>query len=589
MNACVNHALDAVAVKDALGRILQTPEFQRNRTVSQFLKFIVEETLEGRGDKIKAFTIATLALERGSTFDPQSDSIVRVQAGRLRQMLEAYYAGEGASDAVRIVLPRGGYRPDFVIGEPADPALLQGVVESSGGAFGATSPTDRDAQAQPRGRNRMAKLVGASLAALLVAAPLLWFYGDGNSGREVASQPHVSALQAALNEPPIVSVEIEGAEDDTPEATAFLTHLRKSITSGLSAWDHLDVRNSGTVPPGPLTYKIVIASARLDEKNHNVSMQLVHVATQRVIGGLETNDVDVQQWGPQAQAMLRFVVTVGGDTFGAIANDVERRMRESGGPLTGARCRSRAMEYVRFRSLQAHADGLQCLEADLAAQPHDLASRYILSVLLMRRYSDNMAGSRGKEDLDRAYELAAQALAIAPLRARSHGTLAVLRFYQGDFDGAHDAAVKAIKLNPYSALAIASIAYTYILRERFDEGLALIAPFEAMPTGLPSHFSVQLGFVAFMRDDRAKLQSLAMRPSFLATPGGILLRAIACHRKDDAACARDAANALRRDYPGVASDIPGAFRRYQMTENMARKLLAELAETQLFDLKPAAN
>ncbi len=89
---------------------------------------MVETTLAGRGAEIKGYTIAVEALGRPEDFDPVSDPIVRVEAGRLRRALEQYYAGEGAADPVRIEVARGGYVPVFLrTGEAAAPATL--VVE----------------------------------------------------------------------------------------------------------------------------------------------------------------------------------------------------------------------------------------------------------------------------------------------------------------------------------------------------------------------------------------------------------------------------------------------------------------------------
>jgi hypothetical protein len=83
-----------------------------------FLTFVDDKTLAGEERAIKGYTIATQALGRGDDFDPQSDPIVRVEAGRLRRALDAYYAGEGAQDPLRIVIPRGGYVPHFEVKDP---------------------------------------------------------------------------------------------------------------------------------------------------------------------------------------------------------------------------------------------------------------------------------------------------------------------------------------------------------------------------------------------------------------------------------------------------------------------------------------
>ncbi len=87
--------------------------FSKSGQLASFLRFVVQETLAGRGDRIKAYTIATAALGRDDNFDPQIDPIVRVEAGRLRRALRHYYANEGSSDPVVIDLPVGHYTPVF--------------------------------------------------------------------------------------------------------------------------------------------------------------------------------------------------------------------------------------------------------------------------------------------------------------------------------------------------------------------------------------------------------------------------------------------------------------------------------------------
>lgn len=106
---------DAADVRAALSRVLGSPAFQQSPQLRRFLAFVVEETLAGRAAGLKGYTIGTLALGRGTDFNPQADPIVRVEARRLRQALDEYYAGPGRDDRLRIVLPRGGYVPDFVV------------------------------------------------------------------------------------------------------------------------------------------------------------------------------------------------------------------------------------------------------------------------------------------------------------------------------------------------------------------------------------------------------------------------------------------------------------------------------------------
>lgn len=73
-------------VRTQLDRIFAYEEFSESERLKEFLEFVIQETLAGRGARIKSTTIAQEVFGRGEDFDPQQDSIVRVEAGRLRRL-----------------------------------------------------------------------------------------------------------------------------------------------------------------------------------------------------------------------------------------------------------------------------------------------------------------------------------------------------------------------------------------------------------------------------------------------------------------------------------------------------------------------
>ncbi len=101
------------SVRTQLERVLESPNFERADRARAFLRFIVDEALKGRADRLKAFTIAREVFERDESFDPQTDTIVRVEAGALRRRLEHYYLTGGRDDPIVIDVPKGGYEPNF--------------------------------------------------------------------------------------------------------------------------------------------------------------------------------------------------------------------------------------------------------------------------------------------------------------------------------------------------------------------------------------------------------------------------------------------------------------------------------------------
>jgi tetratricopeptide (TPR) repeat protein len=101
-------------VREQLARILASRVFLNVDRLKRFLEFIVNETLENRGDQLKEYPIGIEVFEKDSSFDSRTDPIVRVQARRLRARLSLYYAQEGVGSPVIIHVPKGSYTPVFL-------------------------------------------------------------------------------------------------------------------------------------------------------------------------------------------------------------------------------------------------------------------------------------------------------------------------------------------------------------------------------------------------------------------------------------------------------------------------------------------
>ena len=110
-----------------LQRIFADQTFAVSDILKRFLSFIVEETLEGRSNQIKEYTIGVNVLNKPHSFNPSQDAIVRIHAGRLRRALHYYYNGAGAADPVRIEMPKGSYLPYFFGNEAGESELHSGM------------------------------------------------------------------------------------------------------------------------------------------------------------------------------------------------------------------------------------------------------------------------------------------------------------------------------------------------------------------------------------------------------------------------------------------------------------------------------
>jgi adenylate cyclase len=155
------------AVRAELERILASKSFQNAGRHSRLLRYVTEKTLSGESEQLKEYAVGVEVFDRDASYDPRVDSIVRVEAGRLRTRLDEYYANDGASSGVRITLPKGGYVAQFSTSSPRDSRIP-------------TPPARRVS-------TRLMLLVGG---AVIIAAVSLWL----SAWRGRVEQPSVAVL-----------------------------------------------------------------------------------------------------------------------------------------------------------------------------------------------------------------------------------------------------------------------------------------------------------------------------------------------------------------------------------------------------------
>ncbi len=104
--------------RSEVAALLGSGIFNRAPSLAQLLTYICERYFEGEANQIKEYNIAVEALGRPAEFDQKRDSIVRVEAHRLRKRLKDYYETTGASHSLQIQIPSGQYAPRFIPQEP---------------------------------------------------------------------------------------------------------------------------------------------------------------------------------------------------------------------------------------------------------------------------------------------------------------------------------------------------------------------------------------------------------------------------------------------------------------------------------------
>ena len=159
---------DQKAIREQLDRILNSGPFHQSQRRQQFLGYLVNETLAGRGERLKGYSIALEVFDRPETFDPTIHPLVRIEAARLREKLREYYEVEGQSDAIHIDLPKGTYTPHIEFCQPATPGPWpdRATTTTPDRTLG---PSQGPVATQPRWRKTPLGFLAASIAAVLLA------------------------------------------------------------------------------------------------------------------------------------------------------------------------------------------------------------------------------------------------------------------------------------------------------------------------------------------------------------------------------------------------------------------------------------
>jgi hypothetical protein len=124
------------AIQQQVERIVHSEQFRSSEVLRRLLTFLSEKSIAGEADNLKEYVVAIDGLGKSSTYDPQHNSAVRIQMGRLRQRLAEYYRTEGKNDPMIVDLPKGRFRLTFeqrssVANSVEDSSLVQSASASS--------------------------------------------------------------------------------------------------------------------------------------------------------------------------------------------------------------------------------------------------------------------------------------------------------------------------------------------------------------------------------------------------------------------------------------------------------------------------
>jgi hypothetical protein len=196
----ISAGLDAQRAE--LEAVLQSKYFTRAPTLANLLSYLCEKLFAGEAHQIKEYSVGVEVFHRGPSFDQDSDSIVRVEANRLRKRLAEYYAEEGASHRLRIVIPLGQYVPDFESVTPvAEESEAAEQVAPGAGSTGIGSAAQTLAERWGRRPSSRTRWMVAVIALMLLIPSLVLLYLEKRAAPAAANQPAAQTAESQVGPP----------------------------------------------------------------------------------------------------------------------------------------------------------------------------------------------------------------------------------------------------------------------------------------------------------------------------------------------------------------------------------------------------
>ena len=264
-------------VRGQLYRIVTSRPFANSPRLQAFLEYVVEEFLAGHAERIKAFSIGQAVFGGDENFDPQNNTIVRVEAGRLRNRLSEYHLTIGRDDAVIIDIPKGTYVPVFTRNETVSSMQVAGMPESRAALFRAL------------GRRATIALGAGALVAMSGLAG--WWVSANYSPGALDKTTAIGQPAAPFAKPFVAVLPLTAISDDPLEnrlavglVEAIIIDLSK--LSGLSVMAHASMLELGgrSMTVNSMRHEfgathVLRGSLLLDEDTVRVNAQLIDTAT----------------------------------------------------------------------------------------------------------------------------------------------------------------------------------------------------------------------------------------------------------------------------------------------------------------------
>ncbi|MDQ8699012.1 hypothetical protein [Hyphomicrobium sp. LHD-15] len=448
-------APERAAIEEQLEAIFASEAFSSAPKMRSLLRYLVDATLAGDVDRLKGYAIGVDVFERGEAFDPGTDPIVRVQAGRLRKLLEAYYHAHGGTDSIRIEIPKGGYAVEFLT-SGAEPATA--AVSASEGPI--QPKTSRWNVWSRAGHLPLAAPIGVSALVLLVFLSVFFGNKDAAERGSPSKMPadytaNTDAITFAVLPFANMSEDASktGFADGLTDAltTAFARVKSISLASRTSAFQYRAAADLRQVGRELGVRYILEGGLQHDGERMSVNVQLIDALTGAHLWAQKFDRPAGDDLINQGELVAMIAAEVRPQLFGA----AKRAIRANAGPQATAwqlYMQSTWMPGEARNSLAWEKERVALATRALEIDPDLGAANSVLADKLS--YLANVdPPSDTEEARNKATEHARRALERAPADADVMFNLSVHHWHAGRIKESFEATQRTLELDPNHVLA----------------------------------------------------------------------------------------------------------------------------------------
>ncbi|MHB2168946.1 hypothetical protein [Alsobacter sp. R-9] len=544
-----------IAIRSQLGRVLASPDFGRSERLSKFLRFIVEETLAGRADRLKAYTIALAVFDRPASFDPQADPLVRIEATRLRRALEHYYLTEGTSDPLIIAVPKGAYVPHIAPrqNEPDEaPLPLKPQPQAVGGG-----PADVSSHGFRPVRAGIPALIAlAGLAVMLVGGVIL--RAGWANGADVAAQqsPALAVLTfRSANSDEFGQKIADGLDEYLIDELAKLGEVRV-LGRSTSQLVH-QLRETGAGAESLNVRYLLEGSVMTEEGRATVGVRLVAFDQRSVVWSARIPLALPQDVGTAQEQVATAVARVLAQPYGTLYRMEAARARSM--PATTAEavnCQLRYYQYRTAMSADGHRSVMGCLEEVVGRSPGQATARAMLAMVQLDKIRFGLNASEPYVAIvSKASAAAEEAVALEPDNIRALQAAMLARFFAGDIQGGRAAGDRALDINPSDSEVLSEYGTRLAQVGDWSRGARML---EAALEQNPPNAGLLRGHAAFatlMEGQPDKAAAHLLKMNLEPYPSVLFVRMLVSAETGDMRAARDAMASLKQRAPAFITDL----------------------------------